>query len=457
MRLRKLGLLICLIVSLSFNLKARASETPAEHAANVAAQQEMDAAPVHGNLPDYSLSPEKLAKAQHISTIRVYTHFGGTVWSILQGILLLWLGVIAWMRDTAVRAGASLEASGKHRASHWVQGYTFLLLFMVVGFVLDLPLSLYRHRLSLQYGLSVQGWGSWFADEAKSSAIGWLIGGLMVMLLFLIISKFPRRWWLVFWAVSVPIALAGIFATPYVIDPLFNKFEPLQKTNPALVEQLEKVVAKGNMDIPPERMFLMKASAKVTTMNAYVTGFGASKRVVVWDTSLQKGTEDEVLFIFGHESGHYVLNHIVTGILFTELVLLVLFYLGYRFIQWSLSRFGGVWRIPSQDDWGTLAVLLLAFGIFSAVLEPVQSTFSRSHEHAADVYGQEAIHGIVADPQQAAKGAFQVLGENSLDEPNTPQFLEFWTEGHPAIGRRAAFAAHYDPWAANAEPKYFKK
>ncbi len=455
MRLRKLALLLCL--ALPAFAPAFAAETPTEHAANVAAQQELDTAPVHGNLPDYTLSPEKLAKAQHISAIRVITHFGGTFWSLVQIVLLLWLGGIAWMRDTAVRAGASLEAKGRHKSSRWVQGYVFLLLFLIVGFLLDLPLSLYQHHLSLQYGLSVQGWGSWFADQAKASALSWLFGGLMLMLLFAIIRKFPRRWWLVFWAISIPIALAGIFITPYVIDPLFNKFEPLQKTNPALVEQLEKVVARGNMDIPPERMFLMKASAKVTTMNAYVTGFGSSKRVVVWDTSLQKGTADEVLFIFGHESGHYVLNHIVTGILFTEAVLLLLFFLGYYFIQWAISRFGGRWRISSQYDWGALAVLILAFSLFNTILEPVGNLFSRSHEHAADVYGQEAIHGIVSNPAQTAAGAFQVLGENSFDEPNEPQWLEFWTENHPAVGRRAAFAAHYDPWAPGADPKYFKK
>ena len=162
------------------------------------------------------------------------------------------------------------------------------------------------------------------------------------------------------------------------------------------------------MNIPPDRMFLMKASDKVTTMNAYVTGFGASKAsvVVVWDTSLQKGiARRDLLFIFGHESGHYVLNHIPIGIFFTELTLLVLFFLGYRFIQWAIGRFGVRWRIPSQNDWGALAVLLLAFTIFSAVLEPVQSTFSRQQEHAADVYGQESVHGIVADPQQAAKAS----------------------------------------------------
>ncbi|MEO7030587.1 MAG: M48 family metallopeptidase [Acidobacteriaceae bacterium] len=443
MRLRKLALLFCLALPVC----ATASETPTEHAANVAAAEEMAAAPVHGNLPDYSLPPDELAKAQHLSAVHVNWHFAKVVWSIVQLALLLWLGVIAWMRDAAVRTSRN----------RWGQGFIFLLLFVIAGFILNLPLDLYKQHLFLQYGLSVQSWASWFGDQAKTLLLTWILGGLLVMLLFRIIRKFPRNWWLVFWAISIPIVLIGIFATPYVIDPLFNKFEPLQATNPALVERLEKVVARGNMNIPPERMFLMKASAKVTTMNAYVTGFGASKRVVVWDTSLQKGTPDEVLFIFGHESGHYVLNHIVTGILFAELTLLVLFYLAYLFMQWTIQRFGARWRIPSQQDWGALAVLALAFSIFSAVLEPVQNTFSRSQEHAADVYGQEAIHGIVADPQKAAQGAFQVLGETSFDEPNEPPFVEFWTDTHPAIGRRAAFAAHYDPWASGAEPKYFKK
>jgi STE24 endopeptidase len=204
-------------------------------------------------------------------------------------------------------------------------------------------------------------------------------------------------------------------------------------------------------------MFLMKASAKVTTLNAYVTGFGASKRVVVWDTSLQKGTPDEVLFIFGHESGHYVLNHIVIGVCMSIVGLLVLLFLGYHFVQWAIIRFGPRWGVPSQNDWAAFAVLLLAFSLFGLVLEPVTNGFSRMDEHAADVYGQEAVHGLIADPQATAKAAFNVLGANSLVDPNPNPFIEFWTYNHPAIGRRAAFGRVYDPWAPGMEPKYFKK
>jgi Zn-dependent protease with chaperone function len=276
------------------------------------------------------------------------------------------------------------------------------------------------------------------------------------MLLFWVIRKFPKRWWVVFWVCTIPIIFFGIYVAPY-IEPIFYHYEPLTKTNPGLVAKLEEVVQKGNMNIPPERMFLMKASAKVTTLNADVEGFGASKRVVVWDNTITKATPDEIVMVFGHESGHYVLGHIAKGLTFSIVLLLVTIYLGFLFVQWALRKFGVAWKIPAQEDWAALAVLLLAFSIFGAITEPMNSAYTRSQEHAADVYGQEAVHGIVANPQAAAQGAFDVLGETSLADPNPNQFYEFWTYSHPAIGRRAAFAKVYDPWAPGFEPKYFKK
>ena len=442
MRLRHLTLLLCL----SLPLAAHATETPAEHAANVYAAQELAANPLHSNIPDYSLSPADLAKSQHLGKIHETLHFVDEIWGIVSLILLLALGIIAWIRDTAVRVS-------KYR---WIQCWIFLLLFNLISTLVELPIDLYTQHLSRVYGLSVQSWPSWFGDVGKAFGLSWHIGLLIVMLLFWIIRKLPNRWWLAFWGVSIPIVPLSIFVAPY-INLLFDKFEPLQLHHPELVAQLEQVVAKGHMDIPPDRMFLMKASEKVTTLNAYVTGFGSSKRVVVWDTSLTKGTPDEVLFIFGHESGHYVLGHIVTTVVFLICILFVLLYLGFHFVQWAIARYGTSWRVPSQNDWAALAVLLLAFSLFSLVVEPVTNTFSRVHEHAADVYGQEAIHGLVADPQSTAQKAFDVLGTSGFSDPNPNRFYEFWTYSHPGIGRRAAFAHAYNPWTPGMEPKYFKK
>ena len=395
----------------------------------------------------YSLPPEKLQKATTLTRIWTPLSFGGEAWTVVQLLLLLALGVVARLRDFVVRLSKNW----------WTQGFLFVFLLLLTTWLLNLPLKVYGHHLSLAYGFSVQGWGSWLADQAKVVALIWGLGGSMTMVLFLVIRKSPERWWFWFWIPAVVFTIIGVFITPYVIDPLFNKFEPLAQSNPALVQQLERVVQRGGIAIPPERMFLMKASAKVTVLNAYVTGFGSSKRVVVWDTTIAKATPDEIVFIFGHEMGHYALNHIVIGTTAGCFGLLVLFWLGFHGMRLLLRRYGGAWRIPSQKDWGALVVLLLVITVLNDLSDPISNYFSRMIEHNADIYGQEAVHGIVADPQKAGRDGFQVLGEVSLDDPTPHPFIEFWTYTHPPIRTRAAFAAVYDPWAPGAQPKYFRK
>ncbi len=423
--------------------RACASETAAEHSANVYAANELARAPLHGNLPDYHLPPADLAKAQHLATVYRTSHFAEEFWGILQLALVLFSGLVAHMRDRAVRFS-------RYR---WLQAYAFSFLFLLAAFLLNLPLALYLHHISRRYGLSVQHWPGWFGDQAKSFLLAWLIGGLLLMLLFWIMGKLPRLWWLAFWACTVPLSLFGLFVMPYV-EPLFFHYEPLTQSHPELVQRLEQVAARGQMDIPPERMFLMQASAKLTTLNADVEGFGHSKRVVVWDTAIQKLTPDQILFVFGHESGHYVLGHILRGLLLSFIGSFALFLSGSYAIRFALARFGARWRIPALQDWGTAAVLLLIFALLNALAEPVAATISRAQEHAADVYGQEAIHGLVADPQLTAQTAFDVLGSTSFDDPHPSRWYELWTFDHPAIGRRAAFAHAYNPWAAPFTPKY---
>lgn len=452
MPFRHILLLLCLALPLT-----GCRETTAEHAANVRAQQELVAAAPHGNLPHYSLPPDKLAKAQHIAEVRLRLTFISVGWSVLVMVLLLWRGWAAGLRDVALRAARRLHERGHRVWAFWVECAVFMLLLRLLLSLLRIPLSAYGHYLAMEYGFSVQGWASWLADWAKGALFVGGVGVLLVALLMFLIRRFPRSWWLAAWAVMVPITVFSVFVLPIVYEPLFNKFEPLAQSNPELVQQLERVVARGHMDIPPERMFLMKASAKVTTLNAYVTGFGASKRVVVWDTSLAKATPDEVLFIFGHESGHYVLHHIVIGVVSGLVVMVFFLYACQRLLGWSLRRFGASWRVQEQSDWAAIVVLLFFLTVAQIAFEPVQNSASREIEHQADVYGQEAVHGIVANPQRAAQGAFQVLGENSLDEPNTPHWEEIWLEDHPSIGRRAAFAAFYDPWQDGVDPKYFSK
>ena len=445
MRLRILLVLffVCATALSALQVQAQVSQQP-----NSPSQVQTEQQPASsGAKPAYSLPPEKLQRAIAYSRIRVILDFLGSAWGILQLILLLALGVVARMRNVAVNLG-------KNR---WAQGFVFTLLLLLASTVLDLPLDLYGHHAAVVYGQSVQGWGSWAWDAVKSLLLTFVFGGLLVMLLFWVIRKSPSRWWFWFWIPAMLFVLVAVFIAPVLIDPIFNKFEPLATTNPALVDRLEQVVSRGGIEIPPDRMFLMKASEKVTTLNAYVTGYGASKRVVVWDNSITKATPDEISFIFGHEMGHYVLNHIPKTLIFLGVLLLVEFYLGFRGVRWLISRYGASWHIPSQNDWGALVILLLVLSVLSFLSEPIVNGYSRMHEHDADVYGQEAIHGIVTDPQTVAQQSFQLLGEMSLTDPNPNPFVEFWTFSHPSVSSRAAFAAAYNPWVEGKHPKYFAK
>jgi STE24 endopeptidase len=433
-----LSVLVAVVFLIPAYGAAHAETTATEAAALSAARNDHTA---------YTLPPDKLVKAEALTRTRHGVYWADTIWGILSLWLILKLGIVAQMRNLAMNFSRN----------RWAQGFLFLLEFLVITFLLGLPIDLYDQHVQRAYGLSVQGWGSWFGDQGKTFALVYLFGGLLMMLLFSLIRKFQRRWWIwIAGAVMIVAALAD-FAFPYGAF-LFNHFEPLTQSNPALVDQLERVVAKGHgITIPPERMYLMKASEKTTELNAYVAGFGASKRVVVWDTSIEKGTPDEILLIFGHEMGHYVLGHIVSGLLFGWAGILVSFYAGFHLFQWLLRRYGPGWQIPAQDDWAALVVLILVLDVIGFVSSPIDNGFSRMHEHAADVYGMEVVHGIVKDPQATGQAAFQVLGENSFVDPKPAPFYEFWTGSHPPIWLRAAFAKHYDPWAPGAEPKYFSK
>jgi len=239
------------------------------------------------------------------------------------------------------------------------------------------------------------------------------------MVLSWLVRKSPRGWWLWFWAAAVPIQVFIVFIAPVSIAPLSYDFEPLAQSNPALVAQLERVVEHGGLRIPHERIYLMKASDKVVNLNAYVAGIGARKRIVVWDNTLKRATPDEIAFIFGHEMGHYVLHHVLLGLALNFLLQLVIVWAGYHAQDWLIARFGRVWRIPDAGDWAAFAVLTLLFFVLSFVAEPVKSGIGRAIEHSADVYGQEAIHGIVADPQQTARRHFK----NSVKCRSTTQTL----------------------------------
>jgi STE24 endopeptidase len=397
--------------------------------------------------PAYTLPPDQLAKAMTLSRLRTLLAFGGTAWSILILILVLALRWPALLRNWVERITPRL----------WLQGLIFLCISILFLVVVPMPLEIYGHHTALAYGLSIQKWNSWVMDQIKMLLLSLLVFVPLLLLLFVLLRRSPWKWWFWFWLCTIPVIIFAVFISPMWIDPMFNHFSPLQKSDPQLTMHLEQLVQHAGLDIPPSRIYLMRASDKVTGLNAYVTGIGASKRIVVWDNTVRKLPPDQILFIVGHEMGHYVLNHIYKGLAFTAFVLFIALWLASLSTQWLIRRYALRWGIRGTADWAALGVLVLVFTCFNFLLSPLANSFSRWEEHQADIYGQESIHGLVVAPQQTAQRAFTALGSAYLEAPNANPWLEFWLDSHPSTSERFRFAAHYDPWLPGGHPRYFRK
>lgn len=439
-------LALCLFFVLPRALTAQA-QSPGTSAQSQEASQAPGSPQSAKHVKAYTLPPDLYEKAVKYSRTQYILYFAGFVWGVIVLLLVLGWRLAPKYRDWA--EGATNV--------HFFQAVIFTPLLLLTLAVLGLPLDIYGHWLSRDYGISVQSWGSWAGDWAKSQLLSFILGIILVWILYAIIRHSPRRWWLYFWLAALPILFFVIFISPNVIDPMFNRFEPLQNTDPQLVTALEQVVHRAGMNIPPDRMFLMKASEKTNAVDAYVTGIGASKRVVVWDTTIQKMTVPETMYVFGHEMGHYVLGHVFRGLIFGALLAFVLLYIGFRGALWTLSRRSSRWSIRNTDDWASLPVLLLWVAILGFFASPVANTFSRHVEHQADQYGLEVTHGLFPDSKQVAAHSFQILGEVDLADPDPNPLIKVWLFSHPSLAERVNFALTYDPWSEGKQPEFVKE
>ena len=444
-------LVLCLVIAISAVAQPAAvteTATPAEpRAEQVQANQlQPNQQPQEFKVTEYSLPPDKLAKAEALYQTRSSLYLIGILLGIVVPWLLLKMRVAPAFRDIAERASKN----------GFVQALVFVPLVTLLIAIISLPVDIYEQHISRAYGLSVQSWGSWAGDWCKAQGLLLMIAVPVVFGLFRVIRRSPERWWFYFWLLTVPFMVLVIFVTPVILDPMFNTFEPLEEKQPLLVREIEKVTHRGGLTIPRERMFEMEASEKVTTYNAYVTGIGATKRVVVWDNTSRDLTVPETLFVFGHEMGHYVLNHIYKGLAFAAIVMLPGFWLGRRMALAMLARWGEGWHIRDINDLAALPVLMLTFSLLMLVGEPIGNAFSRHLEHQADIYGLEVTHGLFPDNGAVAASSFQKLGEKSYDYPAPNRVLVFWSYTHPSISDRIRFCLHYDPWHTADGPKYVK-
>jgi len=418
---------------------AGAGVAPADSApASPAGLASPDSVPAHDYVAEVraSFTPENRAYVAR----RNWLVLVDSLYTIGVGLFLLFSGLSARMRDVA-------EAMGSKR---YVRVLVFLTLYSAVAWVLTFPLSWYSgFALEHQFGLSTQSFGAWLADELKGQAVVVVFLGVvpLLALAYRVMEKRPKHWWLVIAIATLPAFTAFTLIEPVVIDPVFNHFTPLRDAE--LSREIIALAEKAG--IPGRNVYEVDQSTRTTKYNAYVNGFGASQRIVLWDTILKGMTRDEILYVMGHEMGHYALGHIWQGIAFLSLASFLLLWLTARILSFALARWGARWKIRALHDVASMPMLSLALTLVSLLVQPLACAYNRRVEREADLFGLEVTH-----LNDAAARSFIKLESQNRSDPEPSLWLKLLLYTHPPVIERVRLAESYHPWTEGRPNRYFR-
>ncbi len=369
--------------------------------------------------PTDQLSPDQHRRAVEYNRRLDALYFAGVAWkmAVLCGLI-------------GTRAGARIRDWTEARLPAIAARTAAVTVLLAAPRLANLPLAAYRHSVNVAYGISVESWAAWFTDLAKTL----LIAAVVAVPLTLGALRLARRrtWWIPAWAVTVLVIVGATYLAPLAFDPLFFNFRPLGRSQPALVEGLRQVASHAGFEVPAERIFEMDASRKTTAVNAYMTGFGQSRRIVIWDTTLGVLTIPQIQTVFAHELGHYALGHIPRSIALAAAGLLALF--------WIASR-----MFPQPSDVALLPRIMLFVLIAGFLSEPVVNGYSRWQEHEADIYELDVMHRLIPNAGLNSAEVDRIMAAIDLDDPDPGAFVRFWLYDHPPTAERMAFAQQYRP------------
>jgi Zn-dependent protease with chaperone function len=360
----------------------------------------------------------------------------GTILGLAIPALLLFSGVSARLRTTAFRIGR-----------RWLPGLAlYAVLVTVLTALLSLPLAFYRGFVRQHaYGLSNQSLGKWAGDWLLEVGVSALGLALVLWIPYLLLRRSPKRWWLYAGLATAPIAAFVLLISPIWVDPLFNHFGPMR--DQALEARILRLAARAG--IPESRVYEVRKSVDTRTVNAYVTGFGGTKRIVLWDTLLEKLSPEEIEFVMAHEMGHFVLRHVLTLIVAATLLAMASSYVIHRVAGWIIRRHARSFGFERLSDPASFPLLLLLGTLVSLVATPLVLALSRHLEHEADRFALELTRN-----NRAAGTAFVRLQQENLAVPRPGALYRLWRGSHPSLGERVDFANRYRPWATGEPLRY---
>lgn len=361
----------------------------------------------------------------------------GTLVSVLSDGLLLRFGLSARFRDLG------------ERARKWADGFSGIARFLLriptnvtwitalcytfAGFVLVLPWSIYTGFVREgQYGLMNQSFADWSIDALKNLGIDLAIVPLIVVVIYAVIRRFPKNWWLLGTAVVTLFGAIGSLLYPVYIAPLFNTYTELP-AGPVRERIVAMAQAKG---IPSEHIYLFDASKQTKRISANVSGIGPTIRISLNDNLLNRSTDAEIAAVMGHEMGHYVLNHVWWGMLFMACLAAAALFMVSRLAPRLIARYGAAWGVRDVADPASLPVLGILFALFGLLATPLTNTMVRVDESQADAFGLDAAQ----EPDGFASVAMKLSEYRKIEPSPIEEFLFF---DHPSGATRVRMSMQW--------------
>ena len=357
------------------------------------------------------------------------------LWALIVPGVLAFSGFSARLRNIARRIGGG-----------WFLTVGFyMLMFLAIMYVVDLPLSYYQGFVRQHaYGLSNQTLFRWLRNSIIRLTVDMAVAFALMWMPYLLLARSPRRWWLYAAIFSVPFLFITMLVVPVFYDPLFNEFGPVK--NKELEQSILALASRAGIE--GGRVFQVDKIADTNAVNAYVTGFWQSKRIVLWDTLINKLNEPELLVVMGHEMGHYALGHVVRSILMSSIVTLVGLFLVDRLGRWLVRRYPDRLGFDQLADIASVPLIMMLLNAAFLVLSPVGLAYSRYQEHEADRYALD----LTRSNHSAGTAHVKLLTEN-LGNPRPGLFYKIFRSSHPSTGERIDFANSYHPKKNSEKPE----
>lgn len=313
----------------------------------------------------------------------------------------------------------------------FISGLFYGVLFFLIIFLINLPLNFYSSfYLRHKYGLTDQTFLRWIELNIKSFLVNDLVISFFLWFPYYIIYKSPKRWWLHIGLILIPVIIFMVFITPFIIDPIFNKYTSID--DEVLGQKIQVLLDKAN--VGDADIYMVDKSRDTKTMNAYMTGIYKSKRIVLWDTTINNLSESEVLSVTAHEIGHYVKWHIWKNIIIGSLGSLLIAYLVYKMSNWILDLSYGAFGFRNIYNYASLPLLIFVLNLFTFFGNPISNYISRYFEIEADRYEIS-----LTKDRDSAVTAMEKLYKQSLGIPRPSKIYKLWYYSHPPLEERVEF------------------